>query len=110
MKLLLTTVTDLDAAAPGTTGRDSAGYEVGKDDTGWFVRHNGKRLTDIADFLPVVLDTAPARAHTVTRDELKLAVNHVTRLIFVPDEETRAMVHKVAVQTLKALDIPLEDA
>lgn len=110
MKLLLQSPADLDAAPAGTTGRDSAGYALGKDETGWFVAHNGKRLPDIADFLPVVLDAPPARAATVTRAELKLAEDHVTRLIFVPDEETRAMVHKVAVQLLKALNIPLEDA
>lgn len=110
MKLLLETTADLDAAPAGTTGQDSAGYAVGKDDEGWFVAHNGKRLPGIADFLPVVLDTPPARATTVTRAELKLAEDHATRLIFVPDEETSSMVHKVAVQLLKALNIPLEDA
>lgn len=78
MRLLLETAADLDAAAPGTTGRDSAGYPVGKDDDGWFVAHNGKRLHDIADFLPVVLDSPVADAQAASRFSRE-PLEHVAR-------------------------------
>lgn len=46
----------LHAAAIGLRGVTATGLEVEKDEDGWYVRNTGQRLSDVPDFLPVILD------------------------------------------------------